>query len=163
MPTTPLRIFGAPGSPYSRKLRAVLRYRRIPHHWKVLRGQGDPDVPKVKVRLMPILVFPGEDGGEDRAAIDTSPLIRELEGRYQGRAVVPADPVMAFLDALIEDYADEWVTKMMFHYRWAIPENCEQFWVEVLADERVTLAEALSDHGYASFAHVTTSRSTSAA
>ena len=32
--------------------------------------------------------------------IDTSPLIRELDRRYEGRSVIPSDPVMAFLDAL---------------------------------------------------------------
>ena len=39
--------------------------------------------------------------------------------------MIPDDPALALLDFLIEDYADEWVTKMMFHYRWAIQENVE--------------------------------------
>ncbi len=113
----PLRIVGAHGSPYSRKLRAVLRYRRIPHVWI---QQGSPEsrgLARPKVALIPQLFFPGED----EARIDSTPLIRELEARHAGRAVVPGDPVVAFLDALLEDYADEWLTKAMFHYRWAFP------------------------------------------
>ena len=117
-PSNPLKIVGAPGSPYSRKLRAVLRYRRIPHRW-VLRGtQADADTPKTPVSLIPVLVFPGPDGAPEEVGIDTTPLIRRLEASEPGRGVLPDDPVMAFIALLLEDYADEWVTKMMFHYRW---------------------------------------------
>jgi glutathione S-transferase len=120
-----LRIVGAPGSPYSRKLRAVLRYRRIPHAW-VQRGSPEGrGLPRPKVELLPQLIARGP-GGELEARIDSSPLIRELERSHEGRSVIPDDPVLATLDALLEDYADEWITKAMFHYRWAYADDIAQ-------------------------------------
>jgi glutathione S-transferase len=116
--TEALAIVGMPGSPYSRKLRAVLRYRRIPHRW-ILHGSPEArELPAPRIALLPQLILPAPDGTRE-AAVDSTPLIRRLERMYGGRAVVPPDPALAFLDALLEDYADEWLTKAMFHYRWA--------------------------------------------
>jgi glutathione S-transferase len=113
-----LELVGAYGSPYSRKMRAVLRYRRIPFRW-VLNGPDAKDIPPVPVALIPVLVFPGEGGAPASAMIDSTFQIMRLEEMRSGRSIVPPDPAIAFLDALIEDYADEWLTKAMFHYRWA--------------------------------------------
>ena len=60
MTESPLKLVGAYGSPYSRKMRAVLRYRRIPHRWIVRGSREDRDIPEVPVALIPVLVFPGE-------------------------------------------------------------------------------------------------------
>lgn len=113
-----LKMVGAPGSPYSRKLRAVLRYRRIPYVWVQAGGLEARDLPKPRVELLPQLILRGKAGALE-ARVDSSPLIRELESLHAGRSVIPSDPAVAFLDALLEDYADEWLTKAMFHYRWA--------------------------------------------
>jgi glutathione S-transferase len=118
----PLTIVGAPGSPYSRKLRAVLRYRRVPHVW-VQRGAPEArPLPRARVELLPQLVLPRAS----EALTDSSPLIRRLEGLHPERRVIPDDPALAFLDALLEDYADEWLTKAMFHYRWAFEADVAQ-------------------------------------
>ncbi len=119
MSNAELKLVGAYGSPYSRKMRAVLRYRRIPFRWMPSTGHDVKDVPPVPVALIPVLVFPAERGGEPSAMIDSTFQIARLEKDHTGRSVVPPDPALAFLDALIEDYADEWLTKAMFHYRWA--------------------------------------------
>jgi glutathione S-transferase len=113
-----LTMIGAPGSPYSRKLRAVLRYRRIPYVWVQAGGAESRGLPKPRVDLLPQLILRGKSGALE-ARVDSTPLIRELESLHPGRSVIPTDPVVAFLDALLEDYADEWLTKAMFHYRWA--------------------------------------------
>jgi glutathione S-transferase len=70
---------------------------------------------------MPVLYWPQGDGYE--ATSDSTFQIRRLDAEFAERSTAPKDGAVAFLDYLIEDYADEWVTKMMFHYRWAIEEN----------------------------------------
>lgn len=112
-----LPVKGSPGSPYTRKMLAVLRYRRIPYRYIHGGHTQQDDLPEPKVSLIPIFYFPDEHG-ELVAEVDSSPIIRRLESDYPTREIIPADPVMAFIDFLLEDYGDEWLTKAMFHYRW---------------------------------------------
>jgi glutathione S-transferase len=77
-----------------------------------------PGFPEAKVKLLPTVYFPQADGGYE-AQVDSTPILARLEREFAGRALVPSDPVIAFLDHLVEDFADEWLTKAMFHYRWA--------------------------------------------
>ncbi len=114
----PLVLAGAYGSPYTLKMRAVLRYRHIAFRW-VLRGSRWDDLPAPPVAIIPVIVYPDADGAYTEATVDSSPQITRLETEFADRSIVPTDPAVAFLDALIEDYGDEWVTKMMYHYRWA--------------------------------------------
>ena len=78
----------------------------------------DVGIPQVPVALIPVLVFPGENGATGEAMIDSTFQILRLEKIHNERSLVPADRGLAFLHSLIEDYADEWLTKAMFHYRW---------------------------------------------
>jgi glutathione S-transferase len=116
--TGQLVLAGQYGSPYTLKMRAVLRYRRIPFRW-VLRDSRWDNLPDPPARIIPVIVFPGQAGAHGDVTVDSSPQILRLKREYRGRSVVPTDPALAFVDALIEDFADEWLTKAMYHYRWA--------------------------------------------
>ena len=65
-----------------------------------------------------MLAFRDDDGDYSEVMGDSSPQILRLEENYSARSLLPTDPVIGFFDHLIEDYGDEWVTKMMYHYRW---------------------------------------------
>jgi glutathione S-transferase len=74
--TETLVLKGLPGSPYTRKMLALLRYRQIPYRL-ILEGlfTGSVDVlPKPKVELLPTFYFPDEHG-QLEAVVDSTPII----------------------------------------------------------------------------------------
>lgn len=110
------RILGGPGSPYSLKLRAALRYRRIPHNWIVPPGYlgTDGELKAAGKGMIPVMQIP--DG---TYWADSTPMILDLEGRHPGqRSLLPDDPADRFLSLLLEDLADEWLVLVLFDFRW---------------------------------------------
>jgi glutathione S-transferase len=101
---------------------AVLRFRRIPYRY--IQGEVEEDLPEPKVRLIPVFYFTDESG-ELVAEVDSTPIIRRLEVDYPHRSVIPQDPAISFINYLLEDYGDEWLTKPMFHYRWYYEDDIE--------------------------------------
>ena len=115
-----LRVIGATMSPYTRKMLALLRYRHIPYQiiWADIDQKlSELGIEKPKPILYPVFLMPDENGKEI-ATTDSTPIIRSLEGMYEGRSVLPDNPALAFINYLLEDFGDEWCTKYMFHYRW---------------------------------------------
>ena len=132
-------------------MRAVLRYRHIPFRWMLQKSKWD-DIPDVPVQIIPVIVFPDADGytdnGRGEATVDSSPQIMRLEAEYSGRSIVPPDPGLAFIDALIEDFADEWLTKAMYHYRWAYESDIDRAGKILPVSENLQLDAVEAKQGY---------------
>jgi len=139
----PVQLVGGTGSPYTQKMVALLRYRRIPY--AITWGQpetlcGALGVEAPKPTFMPTFFF--EEDGALTAHCDSTPIIRRLESEHPGRSVLPADPALAFIDYLIEDFADEWCTKFMFHYRWHFKADADNAGTKLPLSMDVSMAQA---------------------
>jgi glutathione S-transferase len=108
------RIFGAELSPYSVKVRSYFRYKGIPHEW-IPRGPKNQEEFNryAKLPLVPLVVTPQNEGIQD-----STPIIEKMEAIFPEPTIYPDDSALRFLSALLEEYADEWGNKHMFHYRW---------------------------------------------
>lgn len=110
------RLLGGPGSPFSLKMRAVLRCRRIPHDWIVPQGylSESAELNAAAKGMIPVMQIPEGDYWAD-----STPMILALETRHPGvRSLLPDNPGDRFLSLLIEDFADEWLVLPFFDYRW---------------------------------------------
>ena len=113
------RIFGVELSPYSVKVRSYFRYKGISHKWVVRSFENQKDYNRyAKIPIVPLVVTP--DG---RSLQDSTPLMERLEREIEGPSMIPEDKDLAFISRLIEEYADEWVNKPLFHYRWNYKED----------------------------------------
>ena len=125
--TDPIKVFGNVGSPYTQKMLSLLRYRNIPYSvsWgDVVQNLSFLNIEPPKPVLLPTMVFK-DDKGLDICRTDTTPIIRYLEELYKEKSVIPPSPILSFLNYLLEDFADEWTTKYMFHYRWYFNEDAD--------------------------------------
>ena len=94
----PLKLVGGTGSPYTQKMVALLRYRRIPYsiHWGQPEAACDAmSVEKPRPIFMPTFFFESDDGMA--AECDSTPIIRRLEAMYSGRSVLPEDPALSLI------------------------------------------------------------------
>ena len=109
------RIFGTELSPYSVKVRSYFRYKQLPHEWIVRTPDRRGGVRALRQAAADSA---GGDAGRARhAGLDADHRAASRRSIPEP-SIHPPDPALAFVSALIEEYADEWGNKPMFHYRW---------------------------------------------
>ncbi len=141
------RIIGIESSPYAVKVRAVMRYRHLPHRWIARMPQFFTETADVRPLIMPVVQFP--DGTYHT---DSTPIIYRLEDLHPSqRSVLPDMPALAFVAALIEDFADEWVTKALFNYRFSSAGDQQAGAAWVMDDAHPDLAHEELAHFVESF------------
>ena len=129
----PVRLQGIHASPYTRKAVGALRYRRIPYRFilgqpGLLADSGHVDTESLPIAKPPLLptFYTQDEVGNDQAVTDSTPILEQLDRQFSERSVHPSSPALNFINYLLEDYADEWLTRCMFHFRWAFDADIDK-------------------------------------
>ena len=110
-----IKLVGHVGSPYSRKLRAYLRYKQIPFEWIQSNTSKVLELPPPNIPIIPVVYYEAENYSIGHT--DSTPLIQSMNKTYIRRSTSPSDPALGFLNHLLEDFSDEWLNKIMYYYR----------------------------------------------
>ncbi len=111
-------VYGGELSLFTRKLTSALHFYGA--SWE-LRSKADHPDENVEVRSgthqVPVLHTP-----ENWMIADTTPLLLLLDGRFPARRMFPDGP-LGVLVHVLEEHFDEWIARVMVHYRWHYPDS----------------------------------------
>src|SRR5262245_2245642 len=125
------RLFGAETSAYSTKMRSYLTYKAVPFDWVPRTQDNDAELKSLsRFPTLPVLVT-----SSGFAVHDTTPMMEALEADSPEPSATPADATTAFLACVLEEYADVWLAKAAYHYRWTRKK-----------DQRAAAARAIDDY-----------------
>ena len=111
---TAYRLFGAETSPYSLKVRSFLTYKGVEFDWITRSRATEEEFQSfARVPTVPLLVSPNRAPNQD-----STDILSCVENDHAEPSSVPDDPACAVLALILEDYADEWLNKVMFLQRW---------------------------------------------
>jgi len=129
--SAPYTLYVMSNSPYSDKIRMYLRLKRLPvvEVRENLRNREQVLRARTGRTMVPVVITPA-----DQALNDSTHVTRTLEEACPAPALRPADPGRRGLDALLEDYADEWVVRVMLASRWLHEADAEQNRIVIAAD-----------------------------
>jgi glutathione S-transferase len=110
------QLYGNELSLFTRKLEAALIFYGLPF-------ENRPNDPVINQRAgthqIPVLLTP-----ENWALADTTPIMQLLDARYPERAMFPKG-LNGLLVRVLEEFLDEWIPRVMVHYRWHYPESAD--------------------------------------
>jgi glutathione S-transferase len=118
----PFRLFGAELSAFSQKVRSFLRYKGLEHTWiERTVGTNAAFAQVARLPLTPVLVE-----ADGRALQDSTLILEKIEAAHPQPPSLPDSAALVFAAQVLEDYADEWVNKIVFHARWGKDEDLEE-------------------------------------
>ncbi len=113
-------LYGGPISLFTRKLEAALRFYGAPFRNEMKTAENRAEIEaRAQTHQVPVLQTP-----ENWMIGDTTPLLTLLDSRFPARRMFPEGPI-GVLVHVVEEILDEWVARVMVHYRWHYEENTQ--------------------------------------
>jgi glutathione S-transferase len=108
-------LYTMQNSPYSDKVRALMAYKRIPFDERIenMRTRFEVLQARTGKTMVPVVISP-----DDRALNDSTTIAALLEERHPSPATRWSHAGADALAMLLEDYADEWLVRIMLTSRW---------------------------------------------
>jgi glutathione S-transferase len=109
------RLYTMYNSPYSDKVRALMSYKRVPFEESIenMRTRFEVLQARTGKTMVPVIISP-----DDEALNDSTAIAAFLEQHHPAVAARWSNPAIDALAMLLEDYADEWLVRIMLASRW---------------------------------------------